>query len=74
MTGKITAIIDHGSIVTVGVTDPSTRAYRAVNFDHAPFRWLVEARGGVSHILGETVTVHVDAGAEYITFDDEEIN
>ena len=76
MTGTITRITDHGSIVTVEVaTDPDqlkAGVGESVHFDHSPFRWIVQAEtsGDPAELIGRTVEVHGDLGSQTLSFTD----
>lgn len=57
VTGIIRGIEDHGTIVTVLVHDEARGRIYPIHFDHRPFRWMVEGRGGIQNIVGQAVVV-----------------
>lgn len=59
-------IVDHGTIVEVVLS--KGRVY----FDHRPFRWMVEARGGLKNVINQRCRVIDEDGCESILFEDEE--
>lgn len=65
---SIRRVENHGTIVAVHLAQGAP-----VYFDHRPFHWLFEARGGWDNIIGARVRrVEDDQGGESIVFEDEE--
>ena len=52
----ITHVSDHGTIQGVHLKNGTT-----VYFDHRPWRWLVESRGGLENVIGARAR-RVDTG------------
>ena len=68
MRGTVERIEDHGTIVLL-VVDTGDRGKQLVPFDHSPFRWMVEGRGGVHRIIGYEVELHEEPEL-YVEFQD----
>lgn len=75
MHGKITELVNQGTIIQVMVVTDAGRLL-PVNFDHRMFRHLVEGRGARSpeDLIGQGVTFELDEIGEVpvLSFDDEE--
>ena len=58
MTGTISHIHDHGTIVIVYVT-PEAGADVPIYFDHRPFGWIVdgEGHGDATNLIGRPIEV-----------------
>lgn len=74
--GIIVGIEDHGTIVSLVVAETSEQLAegigRYVNFDHTPFRWIVESEtsGNPFDLIGRGVYVDVSGGADVVYFDE----
>ena len=71
MNGTITGIENHGTIVLVTVWTEETNLKIQVPFDHSPFRWMVEGRGGIENIINQPVMLTESDGMDVLSFEDE---
>ena len=72
VTGTVIDIQDHGTIVTVLVQSEKPPQIHLVHFDHRPFSWLVDGRGGIENVINQPVVIdNLDGLEETVTFLDD---
>jgi len=75
MKGTIVGIQGFGTIITVTIAETWEEVVadtgRLVHFDHTPFRWLCEGRGGLDNVINQPVFVTESGGMTVLSFEDE---